>query len=95
MYTCRRVLHGRLTGLCTGVRTRPGCYWCDRGVRSFLKKTSARALKSALGALTDASCEFLDVIEDLTSVGHFGQDLSLRVHDRGVVAPECLADLGK
>lgn len=48
---------------------------------------------SALGALSDPRGEFFDVIEDFTSLGHLRQDFSLRVHDRGVVTAERLADL--
>jgi hypothetical protein len=88
---------------CTGVwmacaqrcAQRPGCDRCDRGARSFLKEISYGPLESAFGPLPDACGEFLDVIEDLTPLGHLGQDLSLGVHDRGVVAAECLTDLGQ
>ena len=48
---------------------------------------------SALGALTNPGGEFFDVIEDFTALGHFVANLLLRVHDRGVVAAERLADL--
>ena len=50
---------------------------------------------SALGALPDPGGEFLDVIEHLTAIGHLVEDLFLRVHHRGVIAPEGLADLGQ
>lgn len=50
---------------------------------------------SALGALPDPGGEFLDVIEDLTALGHLGPNLLLRVHDGGVVSAERLADLGQ
>jgi hypothetical protein len=50
--------------------------------------------RSALGPLADASGEFFNVIEHLTSLGHLRQDLPLGVHDGGVVTAECLADLG-
>jgi hypothetical protein len=87
---------------CTGVGSvctqscahHQGCGWCDRRARSFLKKIRIVALDSALGPLPDASCEFFDVIEHLAPFRHLGQDFSLRVHDRGVVTAECLADLG-
>ena len=49
---------------------------------------------SALGALANPRRELFDVIEDLTPLGHLGQNLLLRVHHRGVVAAEGLADLG-
>lgn len=60
----------------------------------FFAEITGAGRGSALGALPNAGGELLDVIEDLTALGHFGQDLALGVHDRGVVAPECLADLG-
>ena len=60
-----------------------------------MKKSDSNAGQSALGPLPDARGEFLDVIEDLAPLGHLGQDLSLRVHHGGVVATECLTDLGK
>lgn len=48
---------------------------------------------SALGALADACGELFDVIEDFPPGSHLVEDLLLRVHHRGVVAAECLADL--
>jgi hypothetical protein len=51
--------------------------------------------RSALGALANPSSELFDVIEDLTTLGHLGQDFLLGVHHRGVVATECLPDLGQ
>jgi hypothetical protein len=60
----------------------------------FWEKSISSGRESALGPLPDTSGEFLDVIEDLASLGHFGQDLALGVHDRGVITPEGLADLG-
>jgi hypothetical protein len=69
--------------------------WLELQTREkFFEKVWRAVVKSALGALTDASGEFFDVIEDLTPFGHLGQDLSLRVHDGGVVTAERLADLG-
>jgi hypothetical protein len=50
---------------------------------------------SALGALANPRRELFDVIEDLAALGHLGEDLLLRVHHRGVVAAECLPDLGQ
>lgn len=50
---------------------------------------------SALGALTDASGEFFDVIEDLVAFGHLCANLFFGIHDCRVVATECLADLGQ
>ena len=50
---------------------------------------------SALGALADPRRELFDVIEDFASLGHLGEDFLLRVHHRGVVAAECLPDLGQ
>ena len=60
----------------------------------FGKKFCVDHRKSALGPLPDTGGEFLDVIEDFASLGHLGQDLALRVHDRGVITAEGLADLG-
>jgi len=48
--------------------------------------------RSAFGTLTNPGGEFFDVIEDFASLGHLGEDLLLRVHDRGVVTAECLPD---
>ena len=50
---------------------------------------------SALGALANPRRELFDVIEDLASLGHLGQDFLLRVHHCGVVAAEGLPDLGQ
>jgi hypothetical protein len=50
---------------------------------------------SALGALPDSGGEFFDVIEDLTARGHLAEDFPLGVHDGGVIAAECLTDLGQ
>jgi hypothetical protein len=50
---------------------------------------------SALRALANPCCELFDVIEDLTSLGHLGEDFLLRVHHCGVVAAEGLPDLGQ
>jgi hypothetical protein len=50
---------------------------------------------SALGALANPRRELFDVIEDFAPLGHLGQDLLLRVHHRGVIAAECLPDLGQ
>jgi hypothetical protein len=64
------------------------------GVREvFSKDGAAGGPISALGPLTDARGEFLDVIEHLAALGHFGEDLSLGVHHGGVVTTERLADL--
>lgn len=51
--------------------------------------------ESALGLLTNPRREFFNVIEDLAAVAHFVEDLALRVHHRGVVTAERLADLGQ
>jgi hypothetical protein len=50
---------------------------------------------SALGALANPRRELFDVIEDLASLGHLGEDFLLRVHHCGVVAAEGLPDLGQ
>lgn len=76
------------TPMCTGSACDSRC----SGDRSFLKNFS---VWSALGALTDARRQFLDVIEHLTSLRHLVADLLLGIHDRGVVAAERLADLGQ
>jgi len=49
--------------------------------------------RSALGPLPNAGGEFLDVVEDFASFGHFREDLLLRVHHGCVVAAEGLPDL--
>jgi hypothetical protein len=49
--------------------------------------------RSALGPLPNPGGEFFDVIEDFASLGHLGEDFALGVHDRGVIAAECLPDL--
>jgi hypothetical protein len=87
-------VHCCLARLYTTLPTSFGCGWSYRRARSFFEKVWRAVGESALGALTDASGEFFDVIEDLTPLGHLGQDLSLRVHDGGVVTAERLADLG-
>ena len=46
----------------------------------------------ALGALADLCREFFDVVENFAFVCHLAEDLSLRVHHRGVVATEGLAN---
>jgi hypothetical protein len=51
--------------------------------------------RSALGTVADPGGELFDVIEDLTALGHLGEDLLLRVHHRGVVPAERLSDLGQ
>ena len=48
---------------------------------------------SALGALANPRRELFDVIEDLASLGHLGENFLLRVHHGGVVTPERLSDL--
>jgi hypothetical protein len=65
--------------------------WGSRA-QSFLGR-AASGRRSALGPLPNPGGEFLDVIEDFTSLGHLGEDFPLGVHDRGVVAAECLPDL--
>ena len=95
MCTETTLLHRCLDGFCTAARTAPECDRCDRGARSFLERICSERPESALGPLPDACGEFLDVIEHFTPLGHLGQDLSLGVHDRGVVAAEGLADLGQ
>lgn len=67
---------------------KPACDWWVGSAQSFL--VSGR--RSALGALPNPGGEFLDVVEDFASLGHFGEDFALGVHDRGVVAAECLPD---
>ena len=68
--------------------------WLELQTREkFFEKVGARRAESALGALTDASGEFFDLIEDLTPFGHLAADLLFGVHDRGVIAAEGLADL--
>jgi hypothetical protein len=62
--------------------------------REVFEQVLDTSAASALGALTNASGELFDVIEDFSALGHLGQDLALGVHDRGVVAAERLADLG-
>ena len=65
-------------------------------VRTLPKFFAAGRLRrwiSALGTLADPGGEFLDVIEDFTSVGHLIENLLLRIHHRGVVPAERLADL--
>ena len=78
--------------------TAPGCGECDDRDESFLGgvSQSGRGARetSAPGALTDAGGEFLHVIEDLMVLGHFCPNLLLGVHDRRVIAAECLADFG-
>jgi hypothetical protein len=64
-------------------------------LRNSRPPDSARRRQSALGALANPRGELFDVIEDLTTLGHLGQDLLLRVHHRGVVATERLPDLGQ
>ena len=64
------------------------------GVVAEIEVFSKSGRLSALGALTDPRCELFDVIEDFASLGHLGEDFLLRVHHRGVVAAECLPDLG-
>lgn len=61
----------------------------------FLRTLSEEHAVLALGALTDASGEFFDVIKDLTALGHLGQDLALGVHDGCVITAERLADFGQ
>lgn len=65
--------------------------WGSRA-QSFLDET-AYGRRLTLGPLPNPGGEFLDVIEDFASLGHFGEDFALGVHDGGVVAAECLADL--
>lgn len=48
----------------------------------------------SLGLLADAGGQFLDMIEDLTPLGHFGTDLLRGVHDGGVIPAERLPDSG-
>jgi len=88
--------------LCTPMYTADSCdYWCNR-CQSFLENFGLAAARSgnqagfwsALGALADPGGEFLDVIEDLVPVCHLVENLLLGVHDRGVIAAECLSDLG-
>lgn len=84
-----------MRGLCTATLTANLCDWCDLGERSFLRTLSEEHAVLALGALTDASGEFFDVIKDLTALGHLGQDLALGVHDGCVITAERLADFGQ
>ena len=49
----------------------------------------------ALGPLPNPRREFFDVIEDLTTVAHLVENFPLRVHHRGVITAERLADLGQ
>ena len=69
-----------------------GCDRCGSRAQSFFGGT-ASGRHSALGSLPNPSGEFLDVIEDFASFGHLGENLALGVHDGGVIAAECLADL--
>jgi hypothetical protein len=85
---CKQVSHRRIHSRCCDS-------WGNRG-RSFLEicaRTRGKALRLALGPLPNPGREFLDVIEHFASLGHLGEDFALGVHDRGVVAAECLSDL--
>lgn len=67
--------------------------WYER-CQSFCNDRRVNTPESALGALPNPGGEFLDLIEDLASLGHLATDLAFGVHDRGVVTAERLADLG-
>ena len=94
------------TGRCTG-RCCDGCEHSDGSFLEFSRQVEMRGgmdvprdarmtgRRSALGALPDPGGELFDVIEDLATLGHLSANLLLRVHDRGVVSPERLADLGQ
>jgi hypothetical protein len=91
------VVHGAsgwrksVSSLRTGVSTANRVTGVVAGMEVFWK--SGRI--SALGALANPRRELFDVIEDLTTLSHLGQDFLLGVHHRGVVAAECLPDLGQ
>ena len=76
------------TGICTADAVTGGV-----AVSKVFWARVACGRRSALGPLPNSGGEFLDVIEDFASLGHLGEDFALRVHDRGVVAAECLANL--
>lgn len=65
-----------------------------RDAKVFCNDRRVNTPESALGALPNPGGEFLDLIEDLASLGHLATDLAFGVHDRGVVTAERLADLG-
>ncbi len=63
-----------------------------------MQKSAAEGARnglSALGALPDPGGEFLDVVEDLTALGHLVADLAFGVHHGGVIAAEGLPDFGQ
>ena|ERR1700730_1078863 len=76
------------TGICTAGAVTGGV-----AVPKVFLGRAASGRRSALGPLPNPGGEFLDVIEDFASLGHLGEDFALGVHDRGVVAAECLPDL--
>jgi hypothetical protein len=65
------------------------CDWWVGSAQSFF----GFGRRSALRPLPNPRGEFLDVIEDFASLGHFREDLLLGVHHCRVVAAERLTDL--
>ena len=93
---------GRCTGLCCDGWECSDASFCEigsagdpHGGMGVPWDARMTARRSALGALPDPGGELFDVIEDLAALGHLSANLLLRVHDRGVVSPERLADLGQ
>ena len=67
------------------------CDWWVGSAGSFWRLVVGR--RSALRPLPNPGGEFLDMIEDFAPFGHLGENFALGIHDRGVVAAECLPDL--
>lgn len=55
---------------------------------------SLAVVRLTLRSLLDARSQFLDLVVHLATFGHLLANLLVRVHDRGVVPAERLADLG-
>jgi hypothetical protein len=91
------VVHGRSGGVMSvgSLRTAVSTAGAVTDVVAESKVFRNLGGRSALRALPNASGEFFDVIEDLPPLGHLRQNLLLRVHHGGVVAPERLPDLGQ